>query len=588
MSTAVGLRPKIVLLVENLVDRLDKQAELLEQGGYRVIKAATVRQAERAIRTQWVHLGVFDTRMADEKNELDFSGAQLALSQELDGYPRIIFTDYFEHTAIELINRYLGELPPGVRVRSKRQHDIVEIVDDAFRLPGGMVKINFEQDIVYAPGLSRFSLAEALRDEPLDDDTFLLRAREIEDLFSKAFVDAQRLHLAMPRQGQSGSVIVLVTPERDNELRAPFIVKCGARQTIRRERRNYHEHVQDFIPEQAPSIDGEHAIETKHFGLIKYRIVGGNVDLQRALTFAEFYDEHDPAPVIKAITWLFKHLERGWYGKPQPSTNKRQLPALQSRFYEDRLLFPIRSPSIDRVKAWEAVGVAVRQAIDLAMSTLDVIRLDGATLRWRVRGQTLDLPDPFVFLSRLREGPSTLFPAEYAISRCHGDLHAENILVDEQSRSWVIDFEYSGWGPLLQDAVELESVVRFRLLSERHLERLLLLEHALATQSAFDQAPPLPEILRGPDARELEKAYQVSLAIRSEAGKIAEARLPDYFLGLLYHALRILLNRYPSTQPDLYMRRSQRYQLQALFSASLYCQRLDPAPQSAVLAGGFV
>ncbi len=45
----------------------------------------------------------------------------------------------------------------------------------------------------------------------------------------------------------------------------------------------------------------------------------------------------------------------------------------------------------------------------------------------------------------------------------HGDLHGDNLLVDNQKNVWVIDFERCGEGHILQDFIELEADIFNRL-----------------------------------------------------------------------------------------------------------------------------
>ena len=61
------------------------------------------------------------------------------------------------------------------------------------------------------------------------------------------------------------------------------------------------------------------------------------------------------------------------------------------------------------------------------------------------------LPDPAIWLQR---NMARAVESDTAIT--HGDLHLNNILLDDARHSWLIDFERSGWGPVLQDFVEFQ------------------------------------------------------------------------------------------------------------------------------------
>jgi hypothetical protein len=223
-----------------------------------------------------------------------------------------------------------------------------------------------------------------------------------------------------------------------------------------------------------------------------------------------------------------------------------------------------------------SLWLQVRQAIDAVLATTSAgitIERRDERLHWRFGPHTLNLPDPHLFLNRLREQPTPLFPHAYAACRCHGDLHAENILVDDEAHVWLIDFAHTEWGPVLHDATELESAIHFTLVEERRLDRLLTFEATLGAQRDFGVAPPLPEDFAHADYAGLRKAAEVILALRQEAQGVDGARFADYLLGLIYQALRLIRRERPLSLSD--GRRLALQKVQALFLAAICCERLQ-------------
>lgn len=580
MNPSPPHRPRIVLLVENNLEILHSVAHRLEQDGYVVLKASSPLEAEQYIKSNWFHLAVFDVRLKDEQDVLDFSGATLAVDKAMGDYPRILYTSYETETAWRLMREYFGGLPNGVHIRSKREEpDPIPIIKEAFGdQPGrpGIVEINFDLHIDSMPCLV---LAAKMNPELGSDAPALIaRAHELEDLFARAFHKYDRLkveELRQSQQGRSGSLILKVIPQRDGMYSAPLLVKCGLYTTIRREYDNYRNYAKEFIPASVPQIDDEKEFKTRHYGLIKYRLVGGQMDVDEVITFADFYHSQQPALITRAVENVFRSTEK-WHLNSRNSSDRRMMPPYQTRFYEQRLIFRRHSNLINRVDEWSQVGQTVQRLIESPPPSLTIRPASHSRLRWQTTHIEIELPNPYSYLSKTRDRPSKLFPKDYSICICHGDLHENNVLVDERGRPWLIDFEFTDWGPVLQDAVELESVTRFRLFPdrERQLERLLLLELAVARQRTLEGPVELPEQLRGAEHSEVHRAVEVVRAIRRAASRIEAGRLPDYYLGLVYQAMLAMLNESSSTQTDPYMRRPHRTRIQALFSASLYCERL--------------
>jgi hypothetical protein len=151
----------------------------------------------------------------------------------------------------------------------------------------------------------------------------------------------------------------------------------------------------------------------------------------------------------------------------------------------------------------------------------------------------------------------------------HGDLNESNILVDGSGHAWLIDFESTGLGHILRDIAELDTVVRFNLLTpeEATLSERLKMEEALCGAERFSGTGQLLDNFETDNAA-LAKAFATSVQLRTIAGEIMaknpNADLDEYHITQIYFAvnsLRFLSWRVVQRQ-------------HALLSASLLADRL--------------
>jgi len=146
----------------------------------------------------------------------------------------------------------------------------------------------------------------------------------------------------------------------------------------------------------------------------------------------------------------------------------------------------------------------------------------------------------------------------------HGDLHGDNLLVDQDHNAWVIDFERSGEGHILQDFIELESDIINRLkCNAENFDSFYQLCLAVTGPARIDA------IARNPLIRHSEfvKALEVIAILRSLAAQctqLGDAR--EYLLGLLFNTI-FRATIIGDDQVDCRKR--------ALMLASILCHRLD-------------
>ncbi|MEM4723790.1 MAG: CHAT domain-containing protein [Candidatus Hadarchaeum sp.] len=158
----------------------------------------------------------------------------------------------------------------------------------------------------------------------------------------------------------------------------------------------------------------------------------------------------------------------------------------------------------------------------------------------------------------------------------HGDFHADNILVDDDGHCWLLEFERTGLGPILQDFAELETDLLTRL-TEISLEEFFLLCVGLM-ELARPEAPVGPAIWKYvPENRPLspkaEATAQALITLRflaREHTRFEDSRelLWGLLLNVIY-ALSLSIEHGGTYEHEL-QRRNQLLVLGAVIS-----QRLD-------------
>jgi hypothetical protein len=152
-----------------------------------------------------------------------------------------------------------------------------------------------------------------------------------------------------------------------------------------------------------------------------------------------------------------------------------------------------------------------------------------------------------------------------ALAVTHGDLHGDNLLVDENRNAWVIDFERSGEGHILQDFVELEGDIINRLISSS--ENLPSFYRLCVYVTQNTELKELGEINGITDPYVIKSIQTISLLrkLAREVSGISDAR--QYLLGLLFNTLFRATIIGDSAR--------QLRQHRALMLASIICHRLD-------------
>lgn len=311
----------------------------------------------------------------------------------------------------------------------------------------------------------------------------------------------------------------------------PFIIKFAGAQDISAEYRNYKA-VQ-------PHIKGgfyAQLVDHKTFwdaGAVLYRFMGnppGTLSI-----FSKFYaEQNDPKAILRPLEFFL-----GTVWKPM---------------YDERKLLD--------VSQWEAYDLALfnpHQKEDAGLAD----RLKD----YPNKEQMISLPDlsgrfrnPVVWLLRHRSA-SHLLRAQ--VARTHGDLHGDNLFVSNEF-GWAIDFERSGWGPVLRDFVQLEMDSVTRLIPEGiSLKLIYQLCTALTNPTLPTDGLPIPASFR--TAPDLLKAFLVIQRLRNMAVDLAAYDdIAELYWGLLFDAIFIVTH----------IHETESQHERALLYAAVLCERL--------------
>jgi hypothetical protein len=182
-------------------------------------------------------------------------------------------------------------------------------------------------------------------------------------------------------------------------------------------------------------------------------------------------------------------------------------------------------------------------------------------------GVAADLPEPIDWLLERAEAGQAGALGPFPVAVTHGDLHSENLLVDVSNlNAWVLDFERTGEGHILQDFVELEADLVTHLIHLGENDR-----DAFYSLCLFLAGPPLLGKMKLPalEDPQLARAYDVIAFLRKTAAEITgvtDARA--YLWGILFNAMFRALILFNSGSPAYRIH-------QSLLLAAVLAHRLD-------------
>jgi hypothetical protein len=361
-------------------------------------------------------------------------------------------------------------------------------------------------------------------------------AQELDDLLCRLFYKAQSIIVQPLIPGLSGARVLQVHPFFPGGGGRAVVVKFGNAEKIEGEHTNFKNYVQSFFGGRRTTIT-EDVRRTPSLGGIVYSLVGAEND--HLENFGSFYRRATHAQIARVIDELFLSTCNTWYANSGVLQPRNLTDDYQQLFgYEVEHLEPMVLDSLKFVRGKQ----------NLTFSELNSTR----TFTNPIHAAT---------------GQPIILPTYVCIT--HGDFNHNNIFVDTDGHTWLIDFQKTGRGHILHDVAMLDSVIRFQLLAaeEATLEECLQMEELLNNIEHFSQVTELVDRLSTQNPA-LQKAYDAVVHLRIIAYKLVVQNLNDniseYYVALFYNALNAL--RFSTL--------SQRQKGYALLCASLLADRL--------------
>lgn len=523
-----GLR---VLLVDNNEDTREQHASLLRLWGYTPVLAngigdALLADAAHQAKAQRCQIALVDMRLRDDTDRADWSGLELV--SLLRPTIALILSGFGDRqTAVAALKHYGAE-------DFVAKEDGPQVLDDAIIQIAQAHAIGFNYNrIIWSHGLSSATLRDLVNKHDIPAD-------EADELVSRLFPKAQqiRLHLITDDNPISERVSALRRRSRvflttiDNQP-AIRVVKLARVEKIRREIANYDRYVRFgtrdiYRPEKIADV------LLWDLGAVAYSYVGVSVpDVSNSLpTFTEFYRTTERSEqILQPLRHFFGPNSWGyWY--------------TIDTHWLDKPLFA----AYDEIWGGDlSKGLESWQHHDR---------------EWSLPTLQVQLPNPTRWVSEHTKD-TALIRSRLAIT--HGDLHGDNLFVDNE-RSWAIDFERTGSGPILRDFVEIiqDIVTRIARFTADDLRVFFELAVAICTPRSRNEAMiPSQGIIAHPVAFKTFQVVQKLQIMAQQYTRYEDRR--EYLWGLLLNNL-FVMNLLPEHDP--------RY-LRTRILAALICHRLE-------------
>jgi hypothetical protein len=352
---------------------------------------------------------------------------------------------------------------------------------------------------------------------------------ELDDLIRKLFPDANRLIISPVSGGHSRSGVVKVEPIYENRGQASaLMMKYGLVNEIEQETKNFQD-IKRFTDGQRHTIL-ERKARTRLLGGIVYSLI------DKTLSFNDFYLTNNSKTICFVLDDLFSKTCRKWYENRQP---KRTMNMLELYW------MPAHNKYEELISCFR----------HMYPSYIDKPRIT-------FHGLEGDFVNP-IYHHFVKNKPIYL-PVHTAIT--HGDLHGENLLVDRDNHTWMIDFYRTGEGHIFRDFVALETTIKFQLFNEEDLGVLYEFEKIVQAPKEFSENLDRSSF---PMSEDTDKVFDAIECLRKHAGRVVQPseEIRDYYAGLFYQTMNLI--RYY----NLLQFKQRKYYI--LLSAAMLCEKLD-------------
>ena len=335
---------------------------------------------------------------------------------------------------------------------------------------------------------------------------------EWEWIARRIYADAGRVSLRRLCGGFSAATFHAESRDREGRRMLPTVLKLADPAFSEREDRAYDLYVSRYILNNSAVRMGRCA-RNGWVGL-RYNFLGITGPESRLQWIGGRFADRPVDETLPLFRELFGRILAPWYAQARPAA------IAPYREHDPRRLFP-------------GIIAGAREVLGIGP---DAIRIPCPPL-----GR--DLPNPYAVLNRVYPARADAeWPGMSSI--VHGDLNLNNVLLDERSNLYVIDFSETHTGDLGGDFARIEPLLLLqmtRLRDEADLAALLrYLETVLRPDRLFDPPDVCPV-----DDPFLPKAHALVGLLRREVQRLAGGRqhAVPYLLGLLRWTLPIILFR---------------------------------------------
>jgi CheY-like chemotaxis protein len=505
LADLLTIKPRILLVDEDPVARVSYQALLMEWGYDPVLAMGrgVTLQNDARIKAQEhrCSLALIDLRLMDNDDGTDISGLNLAKEMK-SNFPitPIILSGYPSVLALRMLNE--AQNIPFIGKQDRRSEMQIKLDEIAAKVCAAKRNMQFMETEI----LDEFLQSEIIRQMGA-------YTNQITNVLARLFPESKTLRferLISPGSSVSSATrpnsIVMKVYEDDKEA---CIVKMARTSKIKKEANNFRRYIlRKFTEGLNLQQIGKEKLAWD-IGGIAYTYQGG----KNARTFTNYYKERDIADIREVLSDFFleiwgKYYKGGRYDPPPLEKTDTSLYALYTATWGDDWHQKVREISPQTLKHLEPI------------------------LR------TFGLPQPVKWLEdKLSSGNPEFQQGKNILTAItHGDLHGDNLLVDDRKNIGVIDYERTGEGHALQDFIELEADILNRLhttgISRSAFWNMCL---TLFKQDAIQE---LNEAETTSEDTQIDKAFRTISMIRGFAANcIPNPNAREYLLGLLFNML---------------------------------------------------
>lgn len=527
-----------ILVVENDLRWRQDHLTNLTRWGYRAFLAegqgqALLEDAVEKAKKHRCHLALVDMRLLDHYDRSDSSG--LDLIPKLKPTESIIVTAY---SSANVVRTALKERGAFDFIKKRRGREpLKQALEEALPLVCAAKK---ELQIEWLHGLSAQTIVSRLF--PFDSG---VPASQVNDMLALLFPQAKRLRVEALNNSLNPAKSALrvhsvVLKVYMDQRKQPDVVKIASIKDIEKESERY----QNYIEGQLGAnyfILLQKKVSLWDLGGARYNFLGtATKSLQ---SFSQHYvSSQSVSEITKPLKFFFKNLWGNYYLQKKPAHHHS--------------LF-VGYSNVWGTSWHKRVQTFAKQDKYLCYPALQQEFLN--PVRWVMEKVGLsDEPDALPDASII---PHT----QQAIT--HGDLHGDNLFVDHE-RAWVIDYERTGPGPILQDFVELEVNILNRLAQFQPEELPIFYQLVCHLINAILPDNTLPDALtHHPEA---SKALGVIKTLRQLAWqKAGPFEKREYLWGLLFDSVFSATLQAPDTKQH------QALHERTLLLGSLLCERLE-------------